>query len=520
VSDRVQRSRPDWHKIGAFRSGLIALVVIAVGCYFGFTKSNPFADRFELSAAFRTANDIKKGAQVRIAGVNVGKVTGVAADGDRGAVVKMAIQDKGLPIHRDATMKIRPRIFLEGNWFVDISPGSPSAPIVQEGETIPVQQTSAPVQFGQVLTALQSDTRQDLQKVLDEYGRALADGGAEGYNRSIDHWTKAFRDSAIVSEATLGVEPGDLSGYLRGADRFARGLNRDPAALKALLTDLAETADAAASEEGALTASIRELPKTLTVGFDALGELNDAFPPLRRLVSDLRPAVRSSGPALDATLPLVRQLRGLVRPSELGGLVRELRPVVPDLTELNTEGVDVQKELRLLSSCTNEVVGPWRASTIPDAQFPASGPVYQEQVKWLPGISSESRSFDANGQYVRSLANGANYAYGVNDGRFFLTGLPIQGVNPPKAPGVPPLRADVACETQQPPDLRTIPGQPPKAIKVNHDAPGAAASRARSRAAAVRWLKRDIKALKLNLKVVDRLITRADIPKLTKAAPR
>ena len=42
--------------------------------------------------------------------------------------------------------------------------------------------------------------------------------------------------------------------------------------------------------------------------------------------------------------------------------------------------------------------------------------------------------FDANGQYVRSLANGAQLRLRqLDDGRFFVTGLPLQGVNPPKA---------------------------------------------------------------------------------------
>jgi hypothetical protein len=41
------------------------------------------------------------------------------------AVVEMEIKEKGLPIHKDARLKIRSRIFLEGNFFVDMSPGSP-----------------------------------------------------------------------------------------------------------------------------------------------------------------------------------------------------------------------------------------------------------------------------------------------------------------------------------------------------------------------------------------------------------
>ena len=72
------------------------------------------------------------------------------------------------------------------------------------------------MQFGQLLTALQSDTRQDLQIVLDEYGRALEPEGAKGYARSIPYWKGAFRDSAIVNEATLGSEEHDLSNWLKG----------------------------------------------------------------------------------------------------------------------------------------------------------------------------------------------------------------------------------------------------------------------------------------------------------------
>jgi len=516
---RVRRRGPT-----PFLAGLIAIVAIGVGCYFGFTKTNPFEDAFEISAAFRTANDIKPKSPVRVAGVTVGEVTEVKAieGGGRdgaGAIVKMKITDRGLPLHEDLTMKIRPRIFLEGNWFVDVAPGSPSAPLLEEGDMVAVQQTDTPVQFGQILTALQSDTREDLRVVLDEYGRALVGGGARGYNESLKYQEGAFRDSAIVNEATLGRFEHDLSGYIAGADRFARGLNRSPKQLKALITDFATTADALADEERAVSATIAELPRTLGVGRRALGRLNAAFPSFRRLIADLRPAVRSSGPALDATRPLVAQLRGFVSPPELRGLVADLRETVPDLAELNEGGVPLQKEIRLLSSCTNEVLTPWRNDKIEDQVFPATGRVFEEQVKWTPGIAAESRSADANGQYVRSLANGANYAYPITSNRFFLTGLPLLGTNPPRQEKVPPLRDDVACETQQPPDLRTKVGPVPTAVRVNHDAPGAAAARAKSKDEAITWLRRDIKRLGLDLEVRDGMIDASDVAKLTKGMP-
>ena len=69
-------------------------------------------------------------------------------------------------------MKLRPRLFLEGNLFVDLKPGSPNAPEADDGHTFPVGQTAVAVQLDQVLTTLQADVRADLQILLDEFGNA------------------------------------------------------------------------------------------------------------------------------------------------------------------------------------------------------------------------------------------------------------------------------------------------------------------------------------------------------------
>src|SRR2546423_9510849 len=165
-----------------FAAGAIALVLTVLIVYFGFTKAIPFQHHFTISATFPTANNLMPKSPVRIAGVNVGRVVGVShlRAGEPGAVVKMQIEDKGLPIHKDATFAIRPRIFLEGNFFVDIHPGTPSAPSVHDGDRISGTRTRTPVQFDQILTSLQSDTRQNLRTLLYEYGTAVSDGGSQG----------------------------------------------------------------------------------------------------------------------------------------------------------------------------------------------------------------------------------------------------------------------------------------------------------------------------------------------------
>ena len=58
-----------------FRAGVIALVLISIGIFLGFTKDIPFTSPYRVNAVFESANSIRPGSPVRIAGVEVGKVT-------------------------------------------------------------------------------------------------------------------------------------------------------------------------------------------------------------------------------------------------------------------------------------------------------------------------------------------------------------------------------------------------------------------------------------------------------------
>jgi virulence factor Mce-like protein len=163
-----------------FRAGLVAILVVVIACYFAFEKHVPFlTHHYQLKAVFQNATNLRTSSPVRIAGVNVGTVTSVKTYKDQNgtatgaALVTMSLNKNGLPIHSDATLKIRPKLFLEGNFFVQLQPGSPSAQDLKSGSTIPVTQTSAPVQIDQVLSSLQSNTRQQLQVLLVGYGDAI-----------------------------------------------------------------------------------------------------------------------------------------------------------------------------------------------------------------------------------------------------------------------------------------------------------------------------------------------------------
>lgn len=444
------------------RAGLIAIALIVVGTYFAFARGLPFGDHYEVEAVFRTANNVKERQPVRIAGVDVGKVVEVRhlRPGTSAAVVVMRIEDGGRPIHRDARISIRPRMFLEGNWFLDLQPGTPEAGELPDGGSIPIEQTRGPVQLGQVFTAFQSDTRKNLQTLLDEYSQALEGEGADGYRRSIPYWEPAYRTSAIVQDASLGILQHDLSEYVDSSGRVARGLDRSPEALKGLLADFNTAAGAFAREAQNLSLTIDELPRTLAAARPALFALNEALPPFRRFARDLEPSLEEAGRTVDVAMPFLRQLRGLVSEDELRGLADDLRATAPALARLTALTPPLYEQVRLASGCENEVLDPFSNDRVTDPRFPATGRVYEEAPKPLPGLAAESRNGDANGQWVHVLTSAGDRTINVGNGLFAQAYRPLLGTNPPKPAARPPLHRGAACETQETPDLRTVPGPP------------------------------------------------------------
>jgi phospholipid/cholesterol/gamma-HCH transport system substrate-binding protein len=451
-----------------FTAGVIGIVLLVVFAYLGFTKfANPFASNFTVHAIFSNANQLRPGSLVRIAGVNVGSVQSVSpvtscnsvGSGQTGcsaADVAMTIDQSGLPLHKDATFAIRPRIFLEGNFFVDVRPGSPEAPTVSDNWTFPIQQGVEPVQLDQVLTSLQGDTRRNLQILLQQYGKAVNQGGS-AYNASIQYWLPAYQYSAIVAHDLLGIQPHDLSRALYETGTVAASLNANPQALQSLITDFNTTAGAFARQNVALSQAVAELPRTLAAAIPAFNALNAAFPPLRALARTLVPGVKSTGPTIDASLPFITQLRLLVQPSELRGLTADLAVAIPALAQLTQKSIPLMRNgVRPLSSCVANVIYPWSQLTLNDPHFNASNgfpphPVYVEAVDFLPGLAGESRNLDANGPYIRIFG-----ALGSAETTSLASGLvggatePILGEQPPLPPGDknPPLQPGVPCETQ------------------------------------------------------------------------
>ncbi len=471
--------RKDRMGADAFKVGAVTLVVLAILVYFGFAKDIPFTEGFRLKAAFETSNNLRVNSPVRIAGVNVGKVKSVKREPDSdAAIVEMELDDKALPIHKDAQVKIRPRIFLEGNYFVDLRPGTPSAPTVDDGDTLPITQAATPVQLDQVLGILQKDTRESLSKTLQGLGDGLTrtpsaaddrdadpatrgQSAARSLNDAISHGDDAARGSAIVAEALTGEQRDDQSRLLRGLSRTTEGLGRNERQLQSFITNFNRTLAATNAEAANLRAAIRELGPTLESAERALTSLNAAFPNTRAFAREILPGVRETPATVAANFPWIRQARPLLGEAELGGLVAELRPGTVSLARLATQNLALMRETGLLSRCVSQNLLPTINTKLDDGPLSTGATNAEEFWYALVGLAGEGQGFDGNGQYVRlSPGGGDNILELKGSGPTRYGALPTTplGTRPAWPDRKPPYRPDVACDSQRPPNLEARTG--------------------------------------------------------------
>ena len=463
--------------------GLAGTAVVLAATWWAFLSGGeiPLVPRggFEVRAVVSSANELRGRSPVRIAGVEVGKVDSIERGPGSTAVIVMRLRDGAAPVHRDATMKIRPRLFLEGNFFVDLKPGSPTAPELDDGGTIPLAQTATPVQLDQVLTALQSDTREDLKTVIGSLGDTLGSrpgtpSGGSALGRALDELGPAGREGAQTMSALRGLEPDDLSTLVRDGGTVTAALDARREQLAGAIEGFDRTVTALAAEEAALTATLRTLAPTLEEALPAVREIRTALPATRAFARDVRPLLRRAPRTLDLARPLLRELRGLIRPSELPALTRSLGPPVRTLRALQPDLEGLLDLVTPVTDCVRDRVLPVLSTPVEDGRHTSGQPPWQELLHSMLGLAGASQDFDGNGTAVRYMAGFGEQL--ISTGRLpsvgRLQGLaqaPIEGARPAPPQGKPPFRPGAECREQKLVDLKAEavgapPAQPAPAV--------------------------------------------------------
>jgi ABC-type transporter Mla subunit MlaD len=468
------------NRTNPIRFAILFLLIVIVAVYFGFTKHLPFKHGFRLNAQFASAVNIKPKSPVRIAGVNVGKVTGIRRQGSTG-LVSMEIEPRGLPLHSDATVKIRPRIFLEGNWFVELQPGSPSTKTLSSGATLPSTQSSDPVQLDQVLDALNTDTRRNLQDFLIGYGDGLtrkpskADDAeqdpevrgvtaAQALNKAYARAPAAERGGAVINQAIGGTEPHDLSKLVLSIGKVTSALNVHEQQLGELIGNFNIFFRSFANQSSGLRAAVAVLPSSLRNIDNGLRELDLAFPATKTFATDILPGVKNTPKTVTATLPWIAQVEASLAPNELGGVAKGLLAATPQLAQLTNEQTPFYKQTELFNKCLTNVLYPAGNTKLQDGGATSGVEDYKEFWYGLTGLAGIGQSFDGNGTMTHFLLGSggptlrsqpAAVQGGSTTGLKLLAhaSLPPQGTHPAFPKTEPEYKPLVPCYKQAIPEF-------------------------------------------------------------------
>ena len=353
--------------------GIVILVVAVTGVFvLGSGAGEESGGTYKVRAIFDNAFSIIEGEDVRVAGVNVGKIEKLDVTKDNRAAVTMTIDEPGFQDFRsDAKCTIRPQSLI-GEKYVECSLTEPrrpgeSAPAalakIPEGEPgagerlLPVERTSKPVDVDLINNVMRLPQRQRLAIILNELGAAVGGRGKE-LNETIRRANPALGATNEVLEL-IGRQNKVLRKLATDSDTVLAPLARDRDRVASFIVNANEVSQATAERRADLEANFERLPKflgELRPTMQRLGGLSDQMTPvlgdLQAAAPDVNRLFRELGPFSQAAIPAITSLGDA---AELGrpALVAS-KPIIDDLRKLTDQARPLARDLRGLTVSLRE----------------------------------------------------------------------------------------------------------------------------------------------------------------------
>jgi virulence factor Mce-like protein len=312
------------------RSAVFAAVAFALSCiglaifvWTQFGGTIPFSPQgYRVRAVFKETGLLVPGADVRISGVDIGKVAAVANHGVN-SLVTMDVERQYAPIPTDTRAILRQKTLL-GEAYVQLSSGNSAGHKLPDGGMIPRGQVENTQQLDQVLSAFGRPTQRDLQAFLSGSAAALAGRGGD-LNNAIGN----LDPTLTQLQAILGVldgERGDFQRLVRNSATVLSTLGQHSADLQSFVTAGDQVFSASAARDAALTATVDAMPPFLAQLRTTLGAVNVTLADTKPTLDAFRPAAPLLAPALSETIALSGPTLALLHeaPSLLDAAARAL----------------------------------------------------------------------------------------------------------------------------------------------------------------------------------------------------
>ena len=409
-----------------------AVAVVLVGIVLFGGSSNP-----TYVMTFETAGQLVNDNDVQVGGRRVGKVSNIELTANNQANVTIEVEEPYAPLHEGTTAIMR-ATSLSGvaNRYIALTPGPQNAPLLPEGETIPVDQTTTIVDIDQLFNTLDPETTKGLAEVIQGFGTWYRGRGLEA-RKGLPYLSPSLNATVGLIEKLNSDQPA-LEQMLQSTSSVVGTLAAKGPTLTNLVTNANISLGAIGDENESLAEALQYLPQTLRRGSTPFVNLRTTLNSVDQLVAASKPATKNLAPFLADLEPLLTEadptLTNLALTVSKPGADNDFTSLMQDAPALST---GAQKSFPASITAIND--------SLPTLSY--ARPYAPELVGLLRDFGQSTSNYDANGHYARGTPafgafnyNGSSLDYlGENRDAWEQNGPSVV----PRCPG---------AATQAPPD--------------------------------------------------------------------
>jgi len=303
----MQKQAPTLGRIlvmAIFTLSCFGLLLYLWSAFGGPVPLKPHGYRFETS--FAEATQLAQEADVRISGVNVGRVKKIdLGDGRTNATIEL--QDEYAPLPQDSRAILRQKTLL-GETYVELTPGTKTAPDIPEGGTLEAAQVAPTVELDEILRAFNKETREGFQVWQQDLGK-----GIEGQGQGFNEFLGVLPEFASSTNAILQI--------LNSQERATREAIKNTGVVFDALTERGD-------QLSQWIDSSNQLLTTTARRDDSLRALWQAFP---TFIDESNLALRDLEKYAENTTPLLRDLKPVG--TQLSNVLVQASGLAPDFKE-------------------------------------------------------------------------------------------------------------------------------------------------------------------------------------------
>src|SRR3954453_12404719 len=292
----MQKEGPSFGRIAA-------MVIFALSCFglltflwISFGGSVPLKPKqYQLKINFPEATTLAEAADVRIAGVTVGKVRSKELDkADNRTNVVLKIDPKYAPLPNDTRAILRQKTLL-GETFVELSPGHKSSGNLPDGATLKDNRVEPTVELDEILRIFDPSTKRAFRQWVHESSKTISGTAPKDLNSALGNLAGFAQDGAAGLQV-LDTQSTAVRQLIRNTGVVFAALNQRKGQLRQLIENSDRTFSALQSPQSALADPFRVFPTFLDESRLTLARLETFSINAHPLINDLKPVADNLGP--------------------------------------------------------------------------------------------------------------------------------------------------------------------------------------------------------------------------------